>query len=278
MKNKIRRIVMILLIVVFLVSTGLSLRQWKDNAGGEEAYADALAIAMQTQPETVQKETEPAPTQPVAEETEPVTVWVAAPVTGDPVMAEMEKINLVALRKTNPDVVGWICIPDTAINYPVMQGTDNDFYLNHTWQKEPNSVGSIFLEYQNSADMTDYNTIIYGHNMNNGTMFSSLEPYAMQSQWESHPYVYVVTDAGVYRYEIFSFFNAEVESLTYGMNPQREDTKEKFLNLALDSSQIETGIRPAITDRILTLSTCSGGAYTHRYVVQARLPMVEVTQ
>ena len=87
--------------------------------------------------------------------------------------------------------------------------------------------------------------------------------------------MYILTDAGVYRYEIFAFFQAEIESLTYGMNPQRDDTKEKFLNLALDEAWFDTGIVPPITDRILTLSTCSGANYDYRYVVQARLPMVE---
>lgn len=278
MKKSIRKAAMLVLAVVFVISTALSLRQWKDNTGGESAYQNAMEIAKQTSGEESSEDTQPLPVQSVDEEKEQVTRWVVAPVEDDPMMAEMKKINLAALRITNPDVVGWICIPDTEINYPMMQGEDNDFYLNHTWEKEPNSVGSIFLEWQNSADLTDYNTIVYGHNMNSGSMFGDLDLYAVQKYWELHPYVYTVTDAGVYRYEIFAFWQPEVDSLTYGMNPQRDDTKEKFLNLSLDNSWIDTGIVPEITDRILTLSTCSGGGYTHRNVVQARLPMIAVTE
>jgi sortase B len=159
-----------------------------------------------------------------------------------------------------------------------MQGEDNDFDLNHTWDKQPNSVGSIFLEHLCSSDLTDYNTIVYGHNMKNNSMFGDLEDYAVKDYWKTHPYVYVATDAGVFRYEVFAFYQAAVESLTYSLNPQREDTKEDFLNLALENSQINTGIVPALTDRILTLSTCSGANYANRYVVQARLVMVEVTK
>ena len=72
------------------------------------------------------------------------------------------------------------------------------------------------------------------------------------------------------------FFRAEVDSLTYGLNPQRNDTKEDFLRLSLENSWIDTDIEPALTDRILTLSTCSGSNYDYRYVVQARLPMIRV--
>ncbi len=274
MKRILRKIAMFILLAVFVVSTALMLRQWKDNAGGKTAYQDALAIAMQEK--KMPEETKAGPAVSADEADAGVPVWMAAPVEEDPVMEEMERINLAALRKTNPDVIGWIRIPGTKIDFPLMQGEDNDFYLNHTWEKEPNSVGSVFLEHQNSPDLTDYNTIIYGHNMNNGSMFADLELFAIQKFWREYPYVYILTDAGVYRYEIFAFCQAEVESLTYGLNPQRNDTKEKFLNLSLEKAQYDTGIMPALTDRILTLSTCSGANYDYRYVVQARLPMVEV--
>lgn len=271
MKKTIKTTLKGLLVAVFVFSTVMLLRQWKDNTVGDSVYEDAMALANSTVAAEAEK---PQATEPP--ETE--TVWVVAPVENDPVMEEMAQINLAALREANPDVVGWIRIPDTKIDYPLMQGEDNDFYLNHTWDKQPNSVGSIFLEHLCSSDLTDYNTIIYGHNMKNNSMFGDLEDYAVKDYWKTHPYVYLATEAGVFRYEVFAFYQAAVESLTYSINPQREDTKEDFLNLALENSQINTGIVPALTDRILTLSTCSGGSYANRYVVQARLAMVEVTK
>lgn len=126
--------------------------------------------------------------------------------------------------------------------------------------------------------MTDFNTIIYGHNMKNNAMFGDLENYSLTQYWKTHPYVYIALDSGVYRYEIFSFSRASVESITYGLEFQWDQTKEKFLKNAADQSWIDTGITPAVTDRVITLSTCSGGDYSSRYVVQARLPMVEITQ
>ena len=277
MKKKMRQVLMCVLFVIFMGSTALMLRQWMDNAGGETTYQDAMDLAVNTKENvSVEKQTE-ATTMP-AENKEPITVWVPVPVENDPVMEEMDAINLAALREVNEDVLGWIRIPDTKIDYPLMRGEDNDFYLNHTWDRTANSVGSIFLECLNQSDLTDFNTIIYGHNMNNGSMFAELEHFAIKKHWEEHPYVYVVTDAGVYRYEIFAFYRADVDSLTYSLNPSRDDTKEKFFKLALDTSWIDTGIQPEITDRVLTLSTCSGADYSSRYVVQARLPMMEVTK
>ena len=273
MKKIIRKIAMVILLAVFLISTALMLRHWRDQADGAAAYEAALSIAMEKDGQKQPEVTKSAPTETAAE---PVSHWIPVPVEDDPAAEELAGINLAALQAVNSDVVGWLRIPGTAIDYPLMQGEDNDFYLNHTWQKEPNSVGSVFLECQNSPDLTDYNTIVYGHNMNNGSMFAELELFALQSFWQEHPYVYVLTGAGVYRYEIFAFFQAEVESLTYGMNPQWQDTRKKFLELAQEKAPYDTGIRPAVTDRILTLSTCSGANYDFRYVVQARLPMVEV--
>lgn len=269
---------MVILLAVFVVSTVMLLRQWKDNAGGETTYQDAMNIAMNTPRQEKNETEEPEPTAAAAEAEEPVSIWVPVPVEDDPVAEEMLQINLAALQEENPDVLGWIRIPDTNIDYPLMQGEDNEFYLNHTWDKQPNSVGSIFLEHLNSADLTDFNTVVYGHNMKNNSMFGDVENYAVKDYWKTHPYVYILTDAGVYRYEVFAFFQANVESQTYSLDSTREDTREKFLALSAESSRIDTGVVPSVTDRILTLSTCSGMNYSYRYVVQARLPMMEVTE
>lgn len=279
MKKNVRKALRAVLLVVFIISTALMLRQWLDNSGADASYNEAMDIAMQTKEEPA---AETQPTEPPAEVTEPapepVTYWVPVPVEGDAMMEEMEMINIAALKEENEDVLGWIRIPDTKIDYPLMQGRDNDFYLNHTWQKEANSVGSIFLEHQNSPDLTDFNSIVYGHNMRNKSMFGQLSNYSIPDYWKTHPYVYIALESGVYRYEVFAFFQPAVDSLTYSMTPQRDDTKQDFLDFSLESNWIDTGIEPVITDRILTLSTCTGGGYSYRNVVQARLPMMEVTE
>lgn len=272
MKRKIRALLSAVLILVFLVSTAMLLRQSRDKAGGEAAYEAALALASGTRKQSV-----PAATEKTAEETtEPLrTVWIPAPVEDDPVMEEMASIDLAALREVNEDVLGWIRIPDTNIDYPLLQGEDNEYYLKHTWDRKWNSVGSVFMECMNSPDLTDYNTILYGHNMGDGSMFAGLHEYEEETYWQEHPYVYLLTDAGVYRYEIFAGYRAEVESPTYGLSFNQQTTKEKFLNHAQESSVFHTGILPQGQDRVLTLSTCTGAGYAARWVVQARLKLVE---
>ncbi len=98
--------------------------------------------------------------------------------TGDEPEKETGKeIDFEGLRKINEDLVAWIQIPGIGVDYPVVQGEDNEYYLYHTFQKENNKAGSIFLDYRNHDDFTDRRVILYGHNMKDGSMFSNLKQY-----------------------------------------------------------------------------------------------------
>jgi len=275
-KKKLRKILSAILAVVCVVSGGLYLRYQLDYRSGGDAYGEAEALALQTEAAVPTEETEP-----VSESVPAEPYWAPAPVENDPNMEEMAKKSLTALRQINEDVVGWIWIPNTRVSYPLMQGEDNDFYLEHTWNREKNAVGSIFLEWQNAADLSEFNTIVYGHNMKNGSMFRILLDYQQEDFREEHPYVYILTDAGIYRYEIFSAYQAEVTSDTYQIGMQWDKTKQEYIDRAIKKSVIDTDITPVITDRILTLSTCAGLGGTlgmeNRWVVHACLPM-ELTQ
>ena len=273
MKPIVRKILSAILLLIFLGSTTMFVISFFDKEKGEASYQAAEALATQaTQPATEATE---APTEaPTEAATEPEPEWVVAPIPDDdPHYETISQTNLAALREVNPDVIGWISIPGTKINYPISQGEDNSYYLTHTWEGEPNYCGAIFLEHTNSTDFTDFNTIVYGHNMRNGSMFAGLHYYKSLAHWETHPYVYLVTDEGVLRYEIFSSYNAEVDSPTYGLGFRQPETREAYIQMAIDKSEIDTGCVPAHTDRILTLSTCTGLGYKERRVVHAYLPM-----
>lgn len=159
-----------------------------------------------------------------------------------------------ALRQTNPDVLGWITIPDTVISYPLMKAADNQEYLYQTWDGKYSKYGSIFLECRNSHDLSDFNTLIYGHNMLTDDMFGTLPDYGQQSHFESHPSIYVVTDAGVRRYDVFSAYEAQVISDTYRLIFEDDVRKEAALELYTGASVLDTGIVPEADDAILTLS------------------------
>lgn len=279
MKPTIRKILAAALLAVCLISSAKVLAQWMAQGEGNDSYANAAAIAQSatlaatvSAPAGTAPPVTESPTQPTVP---PEPVWIPAPVEDeDPNLAALSSIDLNALREVNPDVVGWIFLPNSLINYPLMQGDDNTFYLEHTWEGVENPYGSIFLETRNSPDLTDFNTILYGHNMLNGSMFAGLSYFAYQWHWDWNRYVYLVTDAGILRYEVFSSYTADVDSATYGLSFQQPETREEFIAIAVENSQIDTGITPAITDRIITLSTCTGLGYESRRVVHAYLKMI----
>ena len=189
----------------------------------------------------------------------------------DPYADALRNMDFAALQEVNSDVLGWILIPYTRISYPLVQGSDNAYYLNHTWKKTSSSVGSIFLECQNSSSLGDFNTIVYGHRMRNGSMFASLKYYDQQSYWVEHPRVYIMNKAGMYTYEIFSAYEAGVTEDTYRLGFGGDTQKQAFLDFCVEKSVISTGIVPTVEDRILTLSTCTGRGHETRWVVQAVL-------
>lgn len=271
--NKYRKIATVFLVFLFCFSTGKYLLQLHNNSIADESYSHAVALASASAPAQTVPETLSAPSE--KEETAQA-LYLPAAVEGDPHLEELRKLDLNALQQINPDVIGWIHLPDTSINYPIVQGQDNEQYLETTWDGTKNPSGSIFLEMLNKQDMTEFHTILYGHNMINNTMFAPIREFHTLEHWQKHPYVYLFTETGVLRYEIYAAYQADVEADTYKVGMQQDRTKQKFIDFTLEQSVIDTGIMPAVTDRILTLSTCSGMGYSTRWVVHARLPMAKV--
>lgn len=190
---------------------------------------------------------------------------------GDDMAKSLLETDLEALREYNSEVIGWICIPGTRVNYPLMQGEDNEYYLNHTWKGKYNEGGSIFLEAKCSKDFSDFNTIVYGHRMSNTSMFGALASYKKQAFWEEHRSVYICLDGLVRKYDIFAAYEPKVTDCTYWVQYDEEKYKKKVLDFALEKSVIDCGIKPTVLDDIITLSTCTGNGHSTRWVVQAVL-------
>ena len=259
MKMQWKRIVTIVLVIALAV--GLSLfgyRQFEYHKGAASyAEAEQVAAAPAVQPEAPKND----PSAETPEEQEET----------DPYAAALAEIDFAALREVNDEIIGWISIPDTQVNYPIVQAADNSYYLNHTWKGEYNGVGAIFMEQRCAPDFSDFNTIIYGHNMRNGSMFGELRHYNDLEFLKAHPSVYLADETGVYRYDVFAAHEVGVRTITYGLSLDDEALRQEYIDFALSDSEVDAGVQPTTADRMLTLSTCTGRGYSTRWVVQAVL-------
>lgn len=188
----------------------------------------------------------------------------------DSYVEELITIDLDALREVNPEVVGWILIPDTNIDYPILQHEDNQYYLKYTWEHTRNNIGAIFFDCQTSTDLSDFNTLVYGHRINNKTMFGSLYKYFDEEYLKAHPSVYIATDDGVFRYDIFSAYQTGLETISFAMEIETEKKRSEFIDFAIEYADAATGFVPGTGNSFLTLATCSFNE-TYRDVVQAVL-------
>ena len=272
MKPKFRKALAALLAVVCALCLGRTALQLVQYRQGDETYAQAQELAGLPDLPAADvtdgsgEASGSAGADGAGEAPEEVPVWQ------DPYAQALKDMDFSALRQQNPDVLGWILIPGTRVSYPVVQGTDNSYYLDHTWRGGKNSVGAIFMECRNSSDLSDFNTIIYGHRMNNRSMFGTLSQYKSRSYWQAHPYVYLTDDSGTHRYEIFAAGEVSVDSDVYRLGLRSDSSRQSFLDSCLALSALNTGVTPHTYDKVLTLSTCTGNGHATRWVVQAVCP------
>ncbi len=185
-------------------------------------------------------------------------------------------INFVSLHEVNPEVVGWIRIGAIDASYPVAQAADNDFYLHRTFRKEDNFAGCIFLNCDNNKDLSDQNSIIYGHNMKNLSMFGRLKEFANQETYEKDHYFWVFTPEFIYQYEIFSCSLVNKAGNPYVVHFSIPDY-QNFIDQCKAASEIDCGdVKVTTRDRIMTLSTCTGDSETRR-ILQGVLKQVYIS-
>lgn len=176
-------------------------------------------------------------------------------------------VDFTALAEINPDIVAWIYIVGTEINYPVVQGTDNQYYLKHLFNGEWNGSGCIFLDSRNTSDFSDLHSIIYGHHMNDGTMFSNLVEYKNQAFYDEHPSILLITPEKKIKINIFSGYVTNVEDDAWNIDFDSNTAFEKWINLSKERSYFDSKINPSSSDKIITLSTCSYEFNNARFVL-----------
>lgn len=178
-------------------------------------------------------------------------------------------IDFESLLKENSDLVAWIRIEGNInISYPVMQSDDNDFYLRRLFNRTKNILGSIFVDYRCDADLTDENTIIYGHNTKNGSMFGGLKKWMEKEEYDVNPYFYIYTPDGmVHEYQVCAVVVTDDQADDYRIEFEDSDAFRSWEKEILEGSLYDTGVELDENSQIVTLSTCTNRTESERLIV-----------
>jgi sortase B len=194
-----------------------------------------------------------------------------APVSEEGPAISYEKVDFAALAEINPDVAGWLSLEGTVINYPIVQGTDNDYYLEHLFTREVNHTGCIFIDFGNAKDFSDRNTILYAHHMRNGSMFAELEGYREQSYYESHRELVLQTPSGLYLIQPFAGILTDGYADYVQLHFEDDAEFLAYVDRMRSSSTFSSDVDVTASDRIVTMSTCRYDVENGRYAVFGKL-------
>lgn len=180
-------------------------------------------------------------------------------------------IDFDALRKINPDVVGWIYYKDTIIDYPIVKGEDNDKYLYTMFDGTYSGFGCLFVDAVTEAPFKQFNTIVYGHHMRNGSMFAPLQKLKEESFCKEHPRLELITPEGKFHLEIWAFLNQPSDSNLYTTNIRDIGGREVYLDTVQKLASYTTDVAVEPTDRLVLLSTCAYEYQEARYMVMCKM-------
>lgn len=274
------KLMMVICVVgVLVAAVVLGVKIYRQN----QAEAELEALANQTDPNYVEERTSAVEAEELVENwatTEPTQVEEVDSIEvlkemGVPIPEkEIDFDDLVA--NTNEHIYAWIYIPDTKIDYPVLQHpTDNVYYLERNLDGSKGYPGCIYTEDYNSKDFSDPNTVLYGHNMKNGTMFAGLHKYEDMEYLLEHPYVYVYTPEKLYVYEIFAAYEFSNKHLLLNYDLEDEVFYQRYLD---EIEEVRTmtynrkeEVEVTTDNHIITLSTCVANKGDRRYLVQGVL-------
>ena len=248
-----RRIPLILLCLLFLGMAGYFgsrlYLEWKEYQVGEKAYAELAQY--------VHLDTSPA-RKGITEEQDGSTdtAECAQAPAAEPDDTNWPKVDFESLQAINPDIVAWIFIEGTNINYPVVQGADNSYYLNRLFDGGYNGAGTIFMDYRNERDLSDDHSIFYGHHMQNGSMFKQITLYADQAFYDAHPVCLIMTPTGNYKLEFFAGYVTDLNSQAWKLKFESDEEYQQWLAEAISKSLFSGASKPTSQDRVVTFSTC----------------------
>ena len=257
-----------LLALVFLLSAFVFASSlvsgWYDSRRQQELLAslqtETIAPPETSKPTTTtRKATETTATEPAKTETTTSETQVNRPT----------KIDFKSLQEKNSDTVGWIEIPGTEINYPIVKGDDNDFYLHRDFQGEKSKSGSIFMDYRNDGDFTNRHSILYGHNMRNGSMFAGLMAYKDSAFFAQNDKIFIDMPEGRTIWQIFAAYVTTTDFYYIITDFPDDPSFSSFLQTIESKSSFQSTVSPVASDHLLTLSTCTYEYDDARFVVHA---------
>lgn len=266
-----KKTICVVLIFVFLfgaIYSGFQIYEiLREYRVGEKMYTDTQQF-ISVQP----SKNEIAPTEPDAlvqeqlPQDETIGFEETTPTEPKPDITFPE-VDFEGLMQISTDVVGWIYIEGTNINYPVVQGKDNRYYISALIDGTPNGAGSIFMDYRNASDFSDYNTVLYGHNMKNKTMFHDICNYRTQEYYEAHPIGLIMTPEKNYYFEIISGYVASLTDSAWQIEFADETDAHQWLQGSMERSLFISYADPTSGDKAITLSTCSYEYANARFVL-----------
>lgn len=239
---------LILCTLLFLFSCSQLVQTYREYEDGTTAYEELDDVYTTILPTTVEPQMQKIDEPQIVQETAPITV------------------DFESLTAQYPDVVAWIYCPDTIIDYPIMQAENNEKYLRTLPDGTWNIAGTLFMDYRNARDFSDSNSIIYGHNMKNDSMFGTLPDYSSQEHYEENPHLYLLTPKADYKIELLAGYVTHATSEAYAI-PGTQEEKDKLIQTSLTKSDFAADVEIVENENLITLSTCSYEYDNARYVL-----------
>lgn len=269
-KKLLNRILLCVFIAGLFISLGLMVRNWYIKKNAENILADMTRQTTETSNSTedawltdteVEKESETETTDILTE------LGIEVP---------EKTIDFAALQEENPDIYAWIYVPGTKVDYPVLQHPEDDsYYLNHNLDGSSGYPGCIYSEKVNNKEFSDPQTVLYGHNMKDGTGFGSLHNFEDKAVFDEYPYIYIYMRDKTLVYRIFGAYEYNAIHLIYNFDLSNPEIFQNYLDQIFTIRDMKANIRQETTltsdNHILTLSTCVTGEKNKRFLVQGVL-------
>lgn len=264
-KSIIYKILLIVFLVIFIGSTSILLSDWYREKKAQAKFEQLSGLVVETETET---ETEP--------ESETQTETEIDELAERGIVVPDKNLDWNALYEENEHIIAWIYIPGTKIDYPILQHPEiESYYLDHNLDGSVGYPGCIYMQLLNNKNFIDYNTILYGHNMKNQTMFATLHKFEDAMFLEENHYVYIYTPETTLVYDIFAAYQYSNKHILYEYDFTVDIDCQAYIDMIFNIRDMNANIRREVEvtkdSPILTMSTCIAGKKQNRYIVNAVL-------